>query len=148
MKPAMRPLQRILAPIDFSACSDEALAFAAGLAAATGAALTVLHVYEPPGDVAPPGLIGGGWDEAPARALLDEKVAEARRTVERTHGRFFTGEPSRAILSSLASEPADLIVMGTHGRTGLAHLFVGSVAEKVMRRAPCPVVTVRAGTTR
>jgi len=61
----------------------------------------------------------------------------------KVRGRLETGDPYLTILRVAASEQYDLIVMGTHGRTGLQHLLVGSVAEKVVRRAPCPVLTIR-----
>jgi nucleotide-binding universal stress UspA family protein len=67
---------------------------------------------------------------------------QRRSTIEVT-GRLDMGDPCEAILKTAAAGHHDMIVMGTHGRTGLSHLFLGSVAERVVRRAPCPVLTIR-----
>jgi nucleotide-binding universal stress UspA family protein len=148
MKPNMH---RILVPLDFSPSSDQALAYAAALAEEFGASLALLHVIEDR-------LMTGPW---PAEIYLGElpklrqdlvKEAE-RRTLEcleslnakgiTATGEVLIGGPSHVILEQAATMGVDLVVMGTHGRTGITHLLIGSVAERVIRHAPCPVFVVR-----
>jgi nucleotide-binding universal stress UspA family protein len=140
----MYVINRILVPADFSRCSLAALDYAVAMADRLVAEVDVLHVWE-----APPRLRGDG-------GLLDAFVAthageEMRRYLARyegrtrasIHGRLETGDPCDTILDVAEREGYDLIVMGTRGRTGISHALLGSVAEKVIRRAPCPVVTIR-----
>ncbi|MBI3179828.1 MAG: universal stress protein, partial [Deltaproteobacteria bacterium] len=79
--------------------------------------------------------------EEEMQKLADSLPPEMRERVQR---RFVVGEASEAIIETAKGEGADLIVMGTHGRSGLSHMVLGSVTEKVVRRAPCPVLTIRA----
>jgi nucleotide-binding universal stress UspA family protein len=141
-------LKRILVPLDGSACANHAFDYALRLAKAEAAALYVCSV------VHPAALIG----RTPT-APLEEKhvaaaVAEAEGALETAvrkatlagvpagkHVRL--GEPGTTIVSCAAEMQADVVVMGTHGRSGLKRLFMGGVAEYVLRSAPCPVVTVR-----
>ena len=135
---------RILVPMDFSPCARAALRYALGLAAPLDAKVEVLHAVAPPPYVP---LDMAIWGEAYDRlgselsremdALLDE-LSETDRA--RITPRLVDGIPYEQILA--AAEQSDLVVMGTHGRTGVAHLLMGSVAERVVRRAPCPVITV------
>jgi nucleotide-binding universal stress UspA family protein len=74
---------------------------------------------------------------------MDEIVEECRESHEATFGSVRTGTPFLEIINSAKDLPADLVVMGTHGRTGLKHMLIGSVAEKVVRKSPCPVLTVK-----
>ena len=145
----MSKYKRILVPVDFSNCSRAALDLAALIAEANEATIEVLHVWaQPPlkdarvavhhaGDVSGTLHQLGVAAEKEMAAFL-ECAEHARVSV----GRVESGDPTRRILA-LAAEGYDLIVLGTHGRTGLSHLLLGSVAEKVSRGAPCPVVTVR-----
>lgn len=144
-------ITRILVPTDFSTTSDAALDFAKPIARTFGASLHLLHVFEDP-------ILSGGFPEAYApmppdtrAALIDDANSELTRRVsdeERTRFNATTtvvsGFAALAIVEYAQEHDIDLIVMGTHGRTGVAHLLVGSVAERVVRLAPCPVLTVRA----
>jgi universal stress protein A len=146
---------RILAPIDFSPSSRAALQYAIFLAGKHGAELEVLHVAEPPGYVGPDALallpVGS------VQPSFDQTKAEVQREVEGLLAkagdrpktvavRVDNGEPSDVILRLAGDGGADLIVMGTHGRTGLSRLLIGSVAEAVLRRSSCPVLTIRVQT--
>jgi len=145
-------ITRILVPIDFSPSSRAALEYATFLAGETGAALEVLHVWEPPGYVGPDTLAllpvaagQPGWEQTRLDVTreVDQFLAKAGVRPKQVSVRVEAGEPSDKILSVASDGGADLLVMGTHGRTGLARLLIGSVAEAVVRRATCPVLTVR-----
>lgn len=142
-------LTKVLVPTDFSAPSATALAYAMALARRFGAALHVLHTVEEP--------LAQGWNGFGLPVLPElrsEVLAEAQRQLEAAVPRLerdrqatelvtCVGDPCREILRFAKERAVDLIVMGTHGRGGMAHLLLGSVAEKVVREAPCPVLTVR-----
>lgn len=139
-------IQRILVPHDFSETAQRALCYAVDLAEKLGARVTIVHAYEIPvwGFPEGPALtvdIAGRLEKA-ARNALDAVVSRAQRpNVEVTavlrHG------PAWSEIDAVAKETkADLVVMGTHGRRGVARALLGSVAEKVVRSAPCPVLTV------
>jgi nucleotide-binding universal stress UspA family protein len=146
MKSPLR-LQRILVPIDFSECSKKALEYALPLAREQQAALTLLYVV-------PPAYSAGeysGVDFAQLEASLCDggqreltKIAvnEVRGEVS-ADTLIKVGSPARQIVETARKLPADLIVISTHGRTGLKHVLMGSVAEHVVQRAPCPVLVVR-----
>jgi len=149
----MPSIQRILVPVDFSDCARAALDYARFVADRFGATIDVLHVVEPPAAVVPAmATLEGGVslpispvDRTHAARELEQWITDARRGTEtRVRPRLDSGDAHSTILRLAAEEPFDLIIMGTHGRTGLGHLLLGSVAEKVVRRAPCPVLTVRA----
>ena len=145
----MITLKRILVPTDFSDASQNALKYGMALAENFGAALHVLHVIVDP-FVIPPG--GEGYFppsdlpqqlEKTSRAHLEQWVpADWRRgrevTLECIHGTPFV-----EVVRYAREKEIDLIVMGTHGRGAIAHMLLGSVAERVVRKAPCPVLTVR-----
>lgn len=136
-------LEKILFPTDFSHASDVAMPLATTLARDTGAKLIIVHVEEPP--VAYSG--GEMYYGLPEPALehihrMLHAVVPSDPTVPHEH-RLLSGDPAGAIVQLAEEEHVDLIVMGTHGRTGLRRLLMGSVAESVVRRAPCPVVTYR-----
>ncbi len=140
--------RKIVCPIDFSACSREALRVTVELARDWSAALVLAHVWEPPwwstGEVmVAPEAIQGVVDAEEAE--LERWKAEAKQLGAReVDARFLTGVAWDAILALVKADPAiDLVVMGTHGRTGLKHVLLGSVAEKVVRHAPCAVLVVR-----
>jgi nucleotide-binding universal stress UspA family protein len=142
-------IREILCPVDFSDPSREALHFAADLAAHYRARLTLLNVYSMPGYALPEGIVVAG-PEVVNRMIDDietalsewkreagELGAQAVRTMTEM------GTPQHAIVETARRIQADIIVIGTHGRTGFKHVLLGSVAEKVVRTAPCPVLTVR-----
>jgi nucleotide-binding universal stress UspA family protein len=136
----------VVVATDFSDQSELALEYARVFAKRFGASLRVLHVVEIP-------VVLSAEVPLPDVALLaDEVVLEAKirmgRTLDRLPestviGQVLVGHPAEAIVQYAADHQADVIVMGTHGRSGIAHFFVGSVAERVIRSAPCPVFTVR-----
>jgi nucleotide-binding universal stress UspA family protein len=146
----MSRIRRILHPSDFSRASGAAFAKAVDLAATNRAELFVIHVLAP---VIP--LVGDGYVspklyqeiEASARAeaqkQLDALVAKAKKAGVRARGFLMGGVPHEQITRAARSKHADLVVIGTHGRTGLAKFFLGSVAGRVVSIAPCPVLTVR-----
>ena len=140
----------IVAATDFSAASEQAVNYAASLALEFGATLHLVHVVPDP-------ILAAAWSEAYAYDL-DKLGERLRRDAERQladraariEGIVVTreaiiGKPASAIIEVAAHRDADLIVLGTHGRSGFSHLFMGSVAERVVRSAPCPVLTVREG---
>jgi nucleotide-binding universal stress UspA family protein len=137
-------IRRLLHPTDFSDPSRPAFELACALARDYGAELVVLHVAPPPAAGVVEGItveLPTGWEEETRTRL--EKIRPADPRVPVVH-RLEQGDAVREILRVAAAVRADLIVMGTHGRGGLSRLLVGSVAEIVMRNAPCPVLTVRA----
>jgi nucleotide-binding universal stress UspA family protein len=146
----MPTFRHILHPTDFSRASAKAFATAVELARANRAALTVVHVLTPVVPVAGEGyVLPETYEqiEAAARAAaqkqLDRLVAKAKPAGVRATGLLLTGTPHDQIVRAARSRRADLVVIGTHGRTGLARFFLGSVAARVTALAPCPVLTVR-----
>jgi nucleotide-binding universal stress UspA family protein len=141
-------LKTILVPSDFSACSDEALHYGLELARRFDASLHLLHVVSDP--VAQPWAAEGfsvpmfevveRWKEQ-AHARLSAAVPEADR--HRVQVATVVATPYAEIIAYAVAQNVDLIVMGTHGRGGVSHMLLGSIAERVVRRAPCPVLTVR-----
>jgi nucleotide-binding universal stress UspA family protein len=144
---------KILVPTDFSDDSKLALSYAIELAQKFSAEIMVVHVDQPLAPVMVselnPGLDVGTMnriaEEQRLLALreLDQTSARLRESGVKSRGLMRVGAPFLEILHAAQSENADLIVMGTHGRTGLAHVLIGSVAERVVNKAPCPVLTVR-----
>ncbi len=146
----MTIFKRILVPYDFSGSADAALATAVDLAALHGGSLRVVHVIPP---IRPPHgrpLPPPSGDIVAARERLAGTVgrAAARRKIPRVTTDVVIGPPAACILDAAAKAKADAIVMGTLGQTGLARLLIGSVAERIVRHAPIPVLTVRARTRR
>lgn len=148
----MRVFRRILHATDFSGASRPALARAIDLAHRNHAALRVVHALPPltlavGGDVAfvPPKTYDGIERRARqhAQKRLAALVGRARKAGVRTTALLLDGAPHEQILRAARRMRADLIVIGTHGRTGVAKVFLGSVAERLVRLAPCPVLTVR-----
>ncbi len=142
--------KRICCPIDFSDASRAAMEVAADLARRFGADLVLLHAYPIPGYTFPDGSVVASpkmmQDLADqAQKHLEEWRVDAEKLVgaPRVTAEKAIGEPAAEILEAAKDARADLIVMGTHGRTGLEHALMGSIAERVVRRAPCPVLTVR-----
>jgi nucleotide-binding universal stress UspA family protein len=144
----MMAVQRFLVPVDFSDHANQALDYAMSLARKLGARLTLLHVIQP--------LPLGGADMGMALpyTYIQELEAEISNSMqaylERVTAAGLEGEiavvhgvPFHEIIETAKIQQVDLIVMGTHGRTGIQHVLLGSVAEKVVRLAPCPVLVVR-----
>jgi universal stress protein A len=135
---------KILYPTDFSTSGHMALEMATSLARDRGATLVIMHVEEPP-------MAYGGGElyygiEEPDRAELERMLHDVVPTdpsVPCEH-KLVIGSPAQAIVKMAEEESAAMIVMATHGRTGLTRLLMGSVAEEVVRKAQCPVLTVKA----
>ena len=142
------PIQHMLVPFDFSPYAEQALAYAIGLAQTLQARLTLLYVRDTM-----------SWGVAQAEATIPPSVWQQLETslaegmeepLARVHEAGLQGEtviaegiPFQTIVDTAGDRDVDLIVMGTHGRTGLTHVLMGSVAEKVVRLAPCPVLVTR-----
>lgn len=142
--------RRIMHPSDFSAASRTAFSKAVEMAKAARAELTIVHVLSPVMPVPGDGYISPKvYDEiaastrAWAQKQLDKRVAKARVAGVRAKGLLMDGIPHEQIVRAARAKRAGLLVMGTHGRSGLAKLFIGSVASRVVSAAPCPVLTVR-----
>jgi nucleotide-binding universal stress UspA family protein len=139
----MMKAKKILFPTDFSHTGDAALAWATSLARDTGATLLIVHAEEPPT------AYGGGelYYGIPEPATEDlrkmlHKIEPADPAVPFEH-RLITGDPAHAVVRLAKDEKVDMIVIGTHGRTGLSRMLMGSVAEAIVRRAECPVLTYK-----
>lgn len=146
----MTRITRILVPTDFSSTADAALDYAHVLAERFGASLEVLHVLDDP--FVADGMAAEAYiSEAPAlrTSMLQEAQERLRHRASAREGigpvttEVLFGHGARTIAEYASERGVDLIVMGTHGRTGFAHLLLGSVAEQLVRTAPCPVLTVR-----
>ena len=140
-------LKNILVPSDFSECSEAAVRYGLALAHAFGATLHLLHVVQDPytqpwAAEAFPAAMGDlltDWQQQAERQLRTAVPDEDRARVAIT---CIVASPFPAIVRYARDNDIDLIVLGTHGRGPVAHMLLGSVAEKVVRRAPCPVLTV------
>jgi nucleotide-binding universal stress UspA family protein len=143
----MLPIQTVLYPTDFSEHSDYAFQLACSLARDYGACLFVLHVLERP-LLAYTGVMTAPPSPPPSaeeRQAVQEKlhrIGPADPTIRVEH-LLEEGDPAMAILQVAQERQCDLIVLGTHGRGGLGRLLMGSVAEQVVRKASCPVLTAR-----
>lgn len=145
----MFPIRKILCPTDFSASAENAFLVASSLARDQGARLEVLYVevpipYGEMGIPITPEELGGNlkeklWESFRALTKSDPQMRNLRVN---TH--LAEGDPATEIIRAAKETDCDLIVMGTHGRTGLARILMGSVAEHVVRKAHCPVLTVKA----
>ena len=134
----------IVFPTDFSTASDAALEHAAALAKSSGASLLIVHVEEPPLAYGGGELYYGLPEPDSARILaMLEDVTPKDVAVPFTH-RLTMGDPAGEIVRIAEDEGAEMIVLGTHGRSGMTRMLMGSVAEAVVRRAPCPVLVYRA----
>src|SRR5439155_9282380 len=134
----MLPIRTILHPTDFSDRSAHALRLAGALARDYGARLVVLHVAEMPVVAYGEGVIPPLDPEDAVRVARQQlELLEAPVTGTPAERRLEVGDPVETILDVAHALPADLIVMGTHGRTGLRRLLMGSVAEQIVRRATC-----------
>ncbi len=141
----------ILVPTDFSADAEKALSTAVDIAKLVEAKVVVLHAYHV--DIPTMSPLGSSYtlpqsfyDELRSQATIQVENAAKKLTAEGVEaiGIALSEPPSVAIVAQAESLPADLIVIGTRGLTGLKHVVLGSVAERVVRMAPCPVLTVKA----
>lgn len=141
----------ILVPVDFEEVSRRALDAAVELAQCFGSRLTIMHAYEIPTYAYSwlPYAIPDPFEEieVTARKELSELLQEVQRKVPAATATFRRGSPAAEILAVINEQRPDLVVMGTHGRKGLGHLFLGSVAEKIVQLSPAPVLTVRGDAT-
>ena len=146
----MLTLKTVLVPTDFSDASESALRYGKAMAAAFGASLHVVHVMED--------LLAHAWAaevyvssmpqlrdeiERESRQRLAALLTDEERRAHRVETALLAGNPFLEIIRYAKAHDVDLIVMGTHGRGPIAHMLLGSVAEKVVRKSPCPVLTVR-----
>lgn len=141
--------KKILCPVDFSDASRSALQVACELARRFEGEVTVFHAYPLPGYTLPEGTV------LPATGMLQELAEQTDALLERWKAEALAdgaprvstdkavGEPAAEVVAFAEDGKFDVIVVGTHGRTGFAHMLLGSVAERVVRRAPMPVITVR-----
>lgn len=139
----MLPIRRILHPTDFSDHSQAAFTLACALARDFSAEMVICHVFPPPVAPVVDGMVVDipRLDLDPTRARLERMTADDPNV--RVIHKLVIGEAAEEILRTAEEDQVDLIVMGTHGRGGLSRLLMGSVAEAVMRKAVCPVLTVR-----
>ena len=145
-------IQRILVPVDYSSCSRAALRLAAALAQRFQASLDVVHVWDRPSYVSD--VVMTRTEPISGKSLIRMIQENAQRDLDEflstadlptgtvIAGRLLSGDPASALVQELKPEKCDLVVIGTHGRTGLAHVLLGSVAEKLLRLSPVPVLTV------
>jgi nucleotide-binding universal stress UspA family protein len=141
--------KKILCPVDFSDASRAAMQVACELARRFEGEVTVFHAYPLPGYTLPEGTV------LPATGMLQELAEQTDALLERWKAEALAdgaprvstdkavGEPAAEVVAFAEDGKFDVIVVGTHGRTGFAHMLLGSVAERVVRRAPMPVITVR-----
>jgi nucleotide-binding universal stress UspA family protein len=145
---------KIVAATDFSEDSNLALGFAQELALKFSADVVLLHVDQPLAPVMMTPELGPSMDVGAMGRIAEEQRMLAQKELDKIAGKLReaglkvkvqlkVGSPFLEILHTAQSENADLIVLGTHGRTGLAHVLMGSVAERVVQKAPCPVLTIR-----
>jgi nucleotide-binding universal stress UspA family protein len=143
----MTMFRRILVPTDFGEPSGQALQMAIEMVRSSGGELIVLHVCEIPTyayaemSAAPIDLLTPYAELAQRK--LDDLVASLRQQVPRVRSLLKLGVAWEQIVATVTEVSADLVIMGTHGRRGAAHAFLGSVAEKIIRMSPAPVLTVR-----
>lgn len=146
MSDERRPIRHILVPHDFSETAQRALVYALDLAEVLGARVTLMHAYE---------LVGYGYPDGPsmtvqmahdieasARAALEGVASRTRRPEVPMSIILRQGVPWSEIVAVAKEVEADLVAIGTHGRRGLSRMLLGSVTERVMRTAQCPVLTV------
>ncbi|MBE0541821.1 MAG: universal stress protein [Verrucomicrobia bacterium] len=142
-------LERILVPLDFSEPATEALRFALPFARETGARLDLLHVIAPLSLPADTGYLPNEWNEweaqqsGSAAARLKQLAAAEIRRPTRANFLVRKGQPAPVIARVAQEQRSDLVVVSTHGHSGLKRFFLGSTAEAVVRQSPCPVLTVR-----
>lgn len=144
-------IQSILVPVDYSECSRAALEFAVEIAGKFGANIDVVHVWDRPAYVSrDTKVVHGEVQHSLIDLIRDNAAAEMSAFMAETavpagvevKTRLLSGNPAATVLNELHTGKHELLVVGTHGRTGLSHLLLGSVAEKLVRLSPVPVLTV------
>lgn len=145
----MNPIEKILVPTDLGNGGASALAYAVGLAKSLGAELVLLHAFELPVVGFPDGALVATADLASriinaSQKALDEAVDKYKGQSVKITQLLKQGDPREVILAVTNDMNADLIVMGTHGRRGIARALIGSTTESVVRTSPVPVLTVHA----
>lgn len=143
----MTRFRHILVPVDFEPCSQRALEVAVDLAQTFDAKLTLLHAWEVPAYSYASSYVSADlWTlmEGAAKKQLAESLAEVRKRMPQARSVLVCGPAGFEIVKAIERENIDLVVIGTHGRQGLSRVFLGSVAEKVVRGSSVPVLTVRA----
>ena len=141
------PIGRILVPVDFSACSRAAVTYATELGRRFGAQVDLLHVWEPAAYPAPFGVEVqplGLFVRTRAAREMKSLLASVESAGVDVHGRLEAGEPARAIVDCAAAGDYDLIVVGTRGPRRLGRLLHRRIVDRIVRRATCPVLTLRA----
>ena len=144
----MSKYKHILVPVDLSAASDAVMQSAIEMGQALQAALHIIHVHK----IHAGNLVEGGMEDA--GALTTQEIAKLKKTLDEFISKYakegitmttavYSGDPYVEILQAADTTSADMIIMGTHGRTGVAHLVIGSVAENVLRHARVPVMAIR-----
>ena len=144
-------IKKILCPTDFSENSEHALKYALALATLSQADLQLFHVVEPITYPQSTEFFEPVLDEVELmmkmetafQQQLEDQVTTLKAKYPKIKGKLVTGNTFLEIIQAARDDDVDMIVMGTHGRTGLAHVLIGSVAERVVREAPCPVLTVK-----
>ncbi len=139
-------LKRILVPVDFSDCSSKALQYAIPFAEHFGAKLLLLHVVEPFLPMTEVSTVDLGLIETKMLEDSKKQLAELENNLDpsiESQSAVRVGRPHVEIVSAAKELDADVIILSTHGRTGLSHVFMGSTAERVVRQADCPVFVVR-----
>jgi len=131
-------VKTVLLATDFSDCSEVAARYAMSLARDAGARLHVVHVIESSSHGSG-GLVD--MNDSLLKQMLDELVAEEPNIQHESH--LLVGDPTNEILHYVKDNQINIAVVGTHGRSGMSRLLTGSVAEALLRRAPCPVLTVK-----
>ncbi|MCS6913370.1 MAG: universal stress protein [Myxococcales bacterium] len=152
--PPRLPIRKILVPTDFSACADQALEYGLGLARTLGASIELCHCapapdYHVPALVSPAMRVAATDLVAQLAQMQHAAQQELQQRVERHRGEgvplswcTLEGVPDESICQHARQSGCDLIVLGSHGRRGLSRVLLGSIAERVVRFAPCPVLVV------
>jgi nucleotide-binding universal stress UspA family protein len=146
LAPKQLQLARILVPVDFSDLGTKALRYAEGLASQFGSEITLLHVIEQvvyPGDWMNPPMLATDYVTEQREAVVKKLAALSEDRELNLRQVVVVGRAWQEVVAFAQEQQTDLIVIATHGYTGLKHVLLGSVAEKIVRHAPCPVLTVR-----
>ena len=140
-------VKNILVPVDYSDSGDAAIDYAASLAKEYDAELHFVHVYDQPHTNVDAGFSGYSFPSELPPVDLEAEAAKLQRVTPpkgvRNCHKFIIGSPVDDLVEYAKENAIDLVVMGTHGRSGLSRLLMGSVAEGVVRRSPCPVLTIK-----
>lgn len=139
-------INTILVPTDFSELSNEAVDYAFSMAQRIGAKMVFMHTLEwpdHPDEMTPMADEGYAFMKDRGNAMLHDLVEQAEKEGLEASALLADGVPFVEIIQGARQHNADLIIMGTHGRTGFSHVMMGSQAEKVVRLAPCPVLTIK-----